>query len=397
MPLAVHGYRDLLVQPGVPRLLVAATFNRLTTSMLSLSLLLAVVQRDGSYAEGGLALMVHAFASALMAPVNGRVADRIGPRPTMLAYVALHAGAYCGLLLALGSGASLVVVLVSAAVVGASTPPANPVTRAQWPSIVSRDRLQMAYAVDSVLNSSMLVLGPLVAGALMLAMPAIAVIAVAGAVKIIGDLLLATAPTLRRHAVEPQPSPHTRQWLGPISDGRLRLLLLIMALDTFTYGCLQIGAAAITGGQSPAALLFSALAAGEILGGLIYGARTWVGGLRRQFMVLHLVTAVLLLLTGQVLIMAIATGFYLLIGLAGGARDVLGQWAISHTARQQQRAEAFAWLTTAMWGGYGLGTLIAGLVQADMGTGTVFWAAALASMLAACVALLLHNASINEN
>ena len=390
MPVSGWIYRDLLTRPGVGRVILAAALSRLTTSMVSLSLLLAVVQRDGSYAQAGAVLAAHAFALAAMAPVNGRVADRLGPRAAMLAYTALHAAAYLSLLFALVSASSAAAVVACAVFLGASTPPAAPVTRALWPLILPKDRLQAAYAVDSVLNSTMLVAGPLIAAALMLAVPAVFVIVVAGIVKVSGDLVLATAPVLRRAAPPRVRLPGLRHMLGPIADSRLRLLLLIMALDTFTYGCLQVGAAAIAGGQSAAGVLFAALAAGEVLGGLIYGARTWQGGPKAQFAALHLVTAALLVTAGQFLAVLVAVGLYLLLGLAGGARDVVGQLAIGGAAKAAQRAEAFAWLTTAMWGGYGIGTLVAGYAQTGLGLGAVFLAAALVSVLAAGVALLLR-------
>ncbi|MFC7589374.1 MFS transporter [Nonomuraea antimicrobica] len=93
-------YRRLLAHSGVPHLLVAGLIVKLGTPVLSLALLLSAVDRLGSYATAGLVLTGHALALALCAPPGGRIADRYGPRPTLICYLAAHAPAYALLLLA---------------------------------------------------------------------------------------------------------------------------------------------------------------------------------------------------------------------------------------------------------------------------------------------------------
>jgi hypothetical protein len=45
---------------------------------------------------------------------------------------------------------------------------------------------------------------------------------------------------------------------------------------------------------------------------------------------------------------------YLVVGLLSGARDMLNQLAVQAGTPADGLAEAFSWLPTLMWGGYGL-------------------------------------------
>jgi predicted MFS family arabinose efflux permease len=209
----------------------------------------------------------------------------------------------------------------------------------------------------------------------------------AGALKIAGDLLLTTAPILRRVRDGNSRGNGARHWLGPLSDARVRLLLVVAALDTFMYGCLQVGAVARTGGDGLSGLLLSTLAAGEVLGGLVYGARRWPGVPRRQLFALHTGAVLVLLVASWPVTIPVLGILYAVAGLVSGGRDVLNQIVIAATAVQDYRTEAFALLGTFMWLGYGVGTAAAGQLEQHAGTSAIYLAAAVAG-LAAAVALL---------
>lgn len=380
-------YGQVVGARGAPRLLVAATLSRLTTSMFSLAVLLAVVDVHGSYASAGAVLTGHAIGVAGSAPVTGRLADRFGARTVLLTCLAVHAAAYVTLLAALARQTGVPAVTISAVLVGMSNPPAAPVTRNQWSRLFSGSRLQAAYAVDTVLNSTMFIVGPLVAGALAFSTAPFTAVLAAGALKIAGDLLLTTAPILRRVRDNNSHGNGARHWLGPLSDARVRLLLAVAALDTFMYGCLQVGAVARTGADALAGLLLSALAAGEVLGGLAFGARRWPGAPRRQLFALHAAAVPILLVASGPVIIPVLGILYAAAGLVSGSRDVLNQIVIATTAVQAYRTEAFALLGTFMWLGYGVGTAAAGQLEQRAGTSAIYLAAAIAG-LAAAVALL---------
>lgn len=380
-------YVGLLADARVARLAAAAAISRLTTSMLSLSLLLAVADVYGSYAQAGAALFVHAVGLAIAAPLAGRLVDKVGVRRTLVSFIALHGFAYAGLAAALTLELATGLVFVLAGLLGSSTPPGGAVVRGSWPLLVADRNLSTAYALDTAIDSGTFVLGPLVAGALMLIAPASAAVALGAATKLVGDTLIAigapdralAAGQARRHSI-----------LGPLADRQLALLFAIIALDTFVIGNLQVGAVSFATVEL-AGLLFSVFACGEVAGGLLYGVRSWRGSLRDHLIVLHLATAGATAAMAGLQQAALLIIAYLCAGILGGARDAIGQLAVGRTAAEGYRTEAFSWLTSFMWAGYGLGTLSAGWVAADFGRDAIYAMAAMASLAAASVALIWRS------
>jgi MFS family permease len=368
------------------RLALAATLSRITTSMLSLSLLLTTVTAYDSYAAAGAVLTAHALALAVCSPVIGRLVDRHGPRHVLLCCVVAHGLAYGGLLLSLGQQAGIGPLVATAAVIGASNPPSSSITRAQWPALVPPHRLPTAYAFDSTLNSTMFIVGPLlVSGLVLVATPFVAVL-VGGTLRLAGDVLLFAVPSLSVVTRSPVPARHrrttARRILGPLADAPTCLLLVAIALDTFTLGGLNLGAVASAGAAGWSGVLIGAVAAGEVLGSLSYGSRQWAGG---HLFFLHLLAAAALTVAGVFLHAVVLAVLCLAIGLASGGRDTANQLAVNHLARPEHRTEIFSWLSTVMWAGFGIGTAGAGLLQTHAGTRWIFFTAAAASAVAAVI------------
>ncbi|MER6514815.1 MFS transporter [Nonomuraea sp. NPDC001636] len=373
-------YRRLLAQPGVPHLLVTGFIVKLGTPVLSLALLLAAVDRLGSYAAAGLVLTGHALALALCAPLGGRIADRYGPRPALTGYLTAHAVAYGLLLLAPPA-----LMIGAAVLLGATTPPAGSVVRGAWPRLVPAASLPAAYAVDNAVNELTFIAGPLLVPVLTLAVPARGVVAAAGAAVLLGTALLLVSSAVRRAA----PSPPSRFRLaGPLTHRPTVLLLAIAAFGTFTFGCLRIAtvASATTFGSAAAAgVLMGLLSAGALLGTLGYGARSRPVTGRRVLVLLSLAEAAVLLgggwASGFVTLAVLVT----LIGLVTGPRDAVVPALLADHAPAEYRTEVFAWLNTFMWAGYGLGTAVAGQLTGPHDTGALAFIAAAAAAVAGAI------------
>ena len=384
----MKAYSALMRLPSVGRIVAIAAISRVTTSMLSLSLLLAVVSNNGAYRAGGSVLFGHALALAILAPLSGRIADRIGRRSVLLIFIFLHVLAYAGLLVALHSGAPAVVTVLCATALGATTPPAAAVTRRTWPLLVPEESLRTAYALNSVINSTTFILGPLIVGLLVLFVPALFVVAIGAVAKIGGDLLLATASI----AEIPGTSADRKSGIfGPLANPQLVLLLGTIALDTFVIGVMQVGAVAATNASSMGGFLLSASAAGEVAGGLIYGVVSWQLELRWQLIWLHIGTAAIVATMGLVPGLAFLLLLYSAAGLTSGMRDALGQHAVGGLAPAGAGTEAFGWMTSFMWAGYGLGTFASGLINSAFGVTELFYVAAAVSAAAAALAWFVRR------
>lgn len=385
-------YRDLLAVPAVRRLTVALLLSRISTSMLNMALLVVFTQAYG-YAQAGLLLMVYAFCNALAGPVRGRLADRRPPRTVMLALLAGHVCAYAGLLAALVMAAPAAVLAVTMALLGVTVPPTGPVVRGLWPTIVAPDRLPTAYAFDTALSTATFVAGPAVAGGLLLAFAPAVVVGATGTVKLVGDVLVAIAPSLR---VAPADRPdgdaagRLARVFGPLVNGRVRLLLGMVALDTFCFGCLDVGAVSAASGQGSAGVFTSLLALGGVVSGVAYGARGWPGGPRAQLVVLHGSCAAVLVAgagataLGPVLV----AGVFLAYGLVNGPVEILKQTLVGEVSSPGQRIEVFSWVFSLMWVGFGVGTTVAGRLAEAGGTGPPLLAGAAGQLAIVLVAVL---------
>jgi MFS family permease len=378
-------YRGTLRHAGVRPLLAAATLSRLGTAMLAPALLLGIAAQTGVGAAG-LALGGQALALAVCAPFGGRLVDRRGVAPVVVGYVVAHAIAYGSLVVAVAFGVSAPAVVVAAMLVGATAPPAAAATRARWPRLLPGQRLSSAYALDSALNSAAFVMGPLLAGLGVAILAPAVLLAAAGAARVAGDLLLAA--TARRDAA-PQGSPHARRRLGALRDRSARRLLTIAALDTCTYGVLQVGAVA-TASRHTAAVLLALLAAGELAGGIVYGA-VRPGNVGLRLAGLHLGTLAPLAILAADGGTGLLAAAYLTAGLLGGARDALNGLALGAAVSNASKAEAFGWLATFMWGGYSGGTAIAGALRGPTGPAGLGAAGAAAVLIAVVLAIRLGH------
>lgn len=376
-------YRELLSVTGVARLTLAVLASRLSTSMLNLALLVATTQAHG-YAAAGLVLMSYALATAIAGPFRGRIADRHDPRLVMLVLSAANTVAFCGLFAALAYGSPAPMLAAAAGLLGVSVPPTGPVVRSLWPKLVPAERLPTAYAFDAALNTATFVSGPMAAGGLLLVWTPAAVVAVTGGIKLAGDVLVAIAPALRAHGERARAKPG--RFLGPLTDRRVQVLLSMILLDTFSFGCLEVAAVAAASGQGSAGVFTSLSAVGGVVASVTYGARGWPGSARAQLVVLHLGGAAVLC-AGFTEALVVVGAMYLVYGLVNGPVETLGQVLLGDLSPEDQRIETFAWAFSIMWAGFGIGTTVAGQLAGDGRLLPPLLAAAAAQVLIAVVAV----------
>jgi MFS family permease len=249
------------------RLPLLATFlGALPIGMLTVGLLLVVRQATGSPAEAGAAAGALSLGNAAGLLLQGRLIDRYGPAPVLLTAAALcpvflvtltatMATPYLTPVLAVASGAALPATVTGMRVLGPHLF-AGPATR------------DAAYALLATLFHIAMVLGPLLVSALFTGIGPAVVLPVAAALATAGGLLFAASPAARATRPGARPPVH-RRMPGP---GVVTLLLGSAGAGVGT-GLLTI---ALSGnGPALAGLLFAALSAGELLGGLAYGGRAW--------------------------------------------------------------------------------------------------------------------------
>lgn len=167
-PGLLDTYREVIGHTGA-LLPVISFLGRLPVAMIQFGSVLLVTETSGSLATGGVVACALALGQVTMGPLVGRLADRRGQRPVVLAFSLLNAVAIAlytlGALLELPTPA-LVVLAVFA---GASIPGIGPLARARAVPLVREaggdDRLvNTVLSLESTMDELSFVLGPAFVG-----------------------------------------------------------------------------------------------------------------------------------------------------------------------------------------------------------------------------------------
>ncbi|HEX5882730.1 MAG TPA: MFS transporter [Actinomycetota bacterium] len=386
-------YLAILRLPHVRPLLLASLVGRLPTATGPLSVVLFVQEVTGSLARAGAASAAIALASGLLAPVRGRLVDRLGQRRCLPPMALVFAAALAGMVAVAGSSPAEVAAMVAlAAAAGAAAPPLGASMRVLWLSLVGQGpRLQTAYALDAVLDELLFVIGPLLAGALAtLYQPSAGVLATAG-LAVAGTLGFVASPVSKAQAGSRAAAATGRGgWAGALRGPGMRTLTLSLAGVGAAIGIWEIGlvgAAREAGSPEAASLLLAAWAAASGLGGLWYGARTW----RRSPGHRYLALLALLVLAGAPMAAAatpLALGAVVaLVGLVLAPLESSAYVLAAELAPPGTLTESGTWLTTAINVTGAAGLTVAGVLVDQAGVPATLAAACACTAAGLLVAL----------
>lgn len=379
--MGVRGYAALLGARQV-RMLVGATLVNGLSMGVPLAIVLAVADAHGYAAAGGV-LFANTACIALSSPVRGRLVDRYGQPAVLLGFGALHATALWLLAALAASGASLRA-LTAVAVLAGTPAPLLASLRPLWGGLVaSREELETAYAFQSVLNEVLYVFGPLAAGALAAAASPETALVVLAVAHLAGVSIFVATPASRRWRNEGGERPG---WRGALATAGMRTVVVLNVPMGVAYGVLEVAVPAFTaahGSESAAGIALAALAAGSVVGGLVYGARRWRATPRRRLVLLLAAQAATLAPLALAPSIAALSLMLLVAGLAGAPLVALFFSVMDDVAPPGTATEATAWIVTAFALGAALGSGVAGVAVERAGVD----AALSASFVAAAVAL----------
>ena len=341
-------YRAVLRAPHVRAAFATSLAGRLCYGIVFLSLTLTLTAGGRDYGLAGLVMALMGLAVVLVSPFRAWLVDRHGPRRALPPMAAGFAAALVAIaMIPPRSGAGDAAIAALAVGAGACAPPLGPVTRTLLSSLIDdRDLLQTAYSLDGVVEELLYVVGPLVAGVIMVvSVPAVGLLVAAGLV-VAGTGLFARSPALGRWPA-PLATPAASPALEQPRTGRaiLELALVTGAIGLCLGGLPLVLVAFTQARHDPAALAWieAALSAGSALGGLGYGAVNWRISARRRLVLLATglaailapaalspslpVLAALIGLAGALVSPALATAYLLASGLASPtAPTQAGNW-----------------------------------------------------------------------
>ncbi|MBO2447045.1 MFS transporter [Actinomadura barringtoniae] len=381
----MRAYGEFLRLPYAARLLGGTLLGRLPNGMGMLAVVLHVRSEGGGYPLAGTLGAALGLSMAAGQPVLGRAMDRLGQTRVLLTSATLSAVGFT--LLALVGIHPLPVAVLAVVLAGFATPPLEAGLRALWQAVLPGPaQVQAAYALDAASQELLFTVGPLlVVGAAALSTETALVLT--GALGIAGTLVVACSRPSREWRGEPRAS----DWAGPLRSTGLRVLLLSLACAGIALGVYAVAVVAYAerlGKDLSSGLLLASMAGGALVGGLVYGMRSWPGEAHRRlpWLIAALALGYLPLMWAPGLavmsVLAFLSGIFLAPVLACSFT------LVDRLAPAGTVTEAFAWVVAAVGAGGSLGSAVSGLGEDLAGVSGAFAGAGMGGVLALLICLL---------
>lgn len=269
---APGGFRGVLALGG-RALPLYAFLARLPAALCPVGTLLLINEHDGIGAAGTVAAALW-LGQALGGPVIGRLADRLGHRPVLLAACAANAAVLAALVTAVLAGPPPALRLLLAGAAGLTVPQVGPLARARWARLAGGDGklLGSALSFDTTLDEVGFMVGPALAGILAVTVhPASALVLAAVLILVFGTLfaLHPTAPGPAGGGADARTG--VRLW----SPG-LALLFALAVLQGAAWSGANTGVNALAdavGEPGAAGLVWAAMAVTSSIAGFVTVAR----------------------------------------------------------------------------------------------------------------------------
>ena len=374
------GYLALLRIPGAARFCVAAMVGRAPMAMFGLGTVLLVAAGTGRYGLAGLVSGAGSIGYAVAAPPVARLADRFGQHRVLRPLVAVFAGSCLVFVVCVELGAPVWVLLLTGCLAGSSMPSLGSMVRTRWSALLDgTPALQSAFALESVVDEMIFVIGPALVTVLATALPPAGVL-LCMVLSVAGTLLFAaqrqTEPPIRP-AHQPAGRSLTAVRGSASAGGRSRLPVPGLATMAPLYLFLGAMFAAVDlstidfaqqqGHKPLAGFILGTYAFGSAIGGLWYGSRTWHAPVQRRFaLTLTLTVAGVATFWAQPALITLDAGM-LVAGLTISPTLIAGYSLIERQAAPSRRTEAMTWLSSAISIGVAIGSSVCGRIIDDLG------------------------------
>lgn len=383
-------YARVLRAPHARALLISEVPARLPLGINGLAIVLFMREHADSYASAGAVAAGFGGAIGLTSPVIGRLIDRRGLRQVVVPLAVVHALAMLGLVVAGVSGAPVWACALCAVVAGGFLPPLGSITRSLWPRILGDDAeelLSTALALEGVLIEMVFTAGPLLTAAIAAAAdPGIALV-LSPVLLLSGLGLYLMQPPVRSWEISAHAGSHGA--LGALRSAGLRTLVLVTVPMGFCFGAVEVTLPAFSdhaGARDLAGVLVALWSVGSAIGGLAYGARSWIGPTGRRYARLAALLPIgylPLAAAGSIPVMGVLA---VVAGLCIAPTLTAGNQIAGDVAPPGAETEAFTWPTMSLVVGIAAGNWTAGAIVEAAGWRTAFLASAAGAGVAALLA-----------
>ncbi|HXP19833.1 MAG TPA: MFS transporter [Streptosporangiaceae bacterium] len=368
-------YLELLRTRGAVAFSASAFVARMPMAMYGLGTVLLIVSLTGRYGIAGTVAAAGSVGYALCGPFIAQLADRLGQRRVLLPQTAVFAASTSVFIACAELRAPFWALLVIGGLAGASMPATGSMVRTRWSALVGGDshRLHTAFALESVNDELIFVVGPALVTLLATQFLPASGVVIASVLCVTGTLLFAA-----QRRTEPVPRQRPRPAAGPpralarrlLRPGRPRMpaaglitlspAFLLLGSMFATIDLSTVAFATERGHRPVAGFILGTYALGSAVGGLWYGTRRWRAPLGRRFIATMTLTVggVATFWTMPGLLALDAMGF--VAGLAIAPTLIAGYGILERQAPPHRSTEGMAWLSSTISVGVALGSAIAG-------------------------------------
>ncbi|WP_251018558.1 MFS transporter [Streptomyces sp. ISL-11] len=364
----------MLREPGAGALAFWGMIGRFPIAMRSIACLMMISAVTGSLADAGTVAAAMLVSQGVASPVLGRLADRLSQRRVLLTACLAHAVGMTLLLVSIVLEAPLWLLVVTAMATGCTSVSFTSFMRARWAVMVDQGALRTAYAMESMLDDTIFLLGPLLVTVLASAVHPAAGLVVCVSMTCLGSVAVALH---RRSEPAHEPTPGQAPERAITVPG-VWVLTIAYAGMGFQFGAVDVTMIAFAREQSTpgvAGVLISLIAVGSMVAGVIYGAVNWR---LSQAQLLSVTTCVLtlgalpLVFANSTLVMAFLA---VVAGIAISPALIAGSTLLESLAPKGSLSEAFSWLTSAGALGIASGTAAGGQLADAGSSAQAAWAA----------------------
>jgi MFS family permease len=359
-------YLELLRTPGALAFSSAGFVGRMSMSMYGLGTVLLIALLTGHYGQAGVVAAAGSIGYAIFGPVIAQRADRLGQRRVLLVQAGVFAVSSTVFIGCAELAAPFWTLLLTGILAGASMPSVGTMVRTRWSTLVGEDerRLHTAFALESVNDELIFVIGP--ALVTLLATQFIPASGIGAAVVLcIGGTVLFAMQRRTEPALRPRPAPLA---MGQIARRQLPAAGLVTLAPAFLligamFSSIDLSTVAFAtelGHRPVAGVILGTYALGSAVGGLWYGSRQWRAPIGRRFTITAALTVLGVSAFWAVpgLLALDAVGF--VAGLAISPTLMTGYAILERQAPPHRRTEAMAWLSSTISVGVALGSAVAG-------------------------------------
>jgi MFS family permease len=378
----LDSYRRVLSRPGAFRFSSAGLVARLPMSMVTLGVVLLVEGETGSYGVAGVVSGVVVLGQASCAVLHGRLVDRFGQGRVLPLAITGFAVSMALLVLAVTRDWPMLLTYVLAALTGAFQPQVGACVRTRWSHLLDRPReVQTAYALESVLDEVVFVVGPVLATMLATLWHPVAGLVVAVVAGLAGTYAFAA-----QRATEPPSGQHRRGGARLPMPWRTVLPLALVCLSLGAlFGSAEVTTVAFAeeaGSRAVSGWLLAVWAVGSMLAGIVTGAIAWKRG--PAVRVRWGSFAMMLAMVPPVFVEGFPLMFLaLLVGGCSIAPTLIATMSLTEqTVPPGRLTEGMAILHTGLMAGVAPGAAIAGFVVDHHGASAAYLVAVVAGFVA---------------